>query len=200
MDALPRNNSVEGDPDLAWRLRGILIGGLVVIGAYLLLMLSLVQGAPKPPGLLQAIVSPAIPVEPAALTAAERGRLYVPVYSSIAAGGGASRLDLTATLSVRNVVPSASILIERVDYYDTNGALVRSYLAAPQTLAPLGTLQAIIADKDVQGGTGAKFLVDWAATPGTPAPLAEAVMIGIHGTQGFSFGSPGRSAPRPSEP
>jgi hypothetical protein len=87
-------------------------------------------------------------------------------------------------------------VIERVDYHDTDGVFVRSYLSAPQTLAPLGTLEVVIADKDARGGTGAKFLVDWAAPPGAPAPLAEAVMIGIYGTQGFSFVSPGRPAPR----
>ena len=74
--------------------------------------------------------------------------------------------------------------------------LVRAYLDTPRTLGPLGTFEAVIADKDVQGGTGAKFLVDWAAPAGVPAPLAEAVMIGFSGTQGFSFVSPGRPAPR----
>src|SRR5687767_3974946 len=134
-------------------------------------MSVLVQRAPKAPDLLQAIVSPAGSDAPGPLAATEQGRLYVPVYSSIAAGGGATRVDLTATLSVRNLAPSASLVIERVDYRDTNGVLVRSYLVSPQTLPPLGTLEVVIADSDVQGGTGAKFLVDWAAPPAAPAPL-----------------------------
>lgn len=194
---MPQDNPVEGGSDQTVRLRVLLLGGFVMIAAYVLLMGVLVRRAPKAPDLLQALVSPAGAEAPGALPASERGRHYVPVYSSIAAGGGTTRIDLTATLSVRNLTPSTLLVVERVDYHDTKGALVRSYLSAPQTLAPLGTLEVIIADKDVQGGTGAKFLVDWAAPPGTPAPLTEAVMIGIHGTQGFSFVSHGRPAPRP---
>jgi hypothetical protein len=133
-------------------------------------------------------------LDPASL--ANRGRLYVPAYSSIPAGGGATKVDLTVTLSIRNVSQTAPLLVERVDYYDTTGALVRPFLQGAQTLAPLGTIEVIIADRDVQGGTGAKFLVDWAGPSGSPAPLVEAVMIGILGTQGFSFVSPGRPIPR----
>jgi hypothetical protein len=182
MNAMPQDCSGEGGADQTMRHRVLLVGGVVVMGAYVLLMSVLVQRSPKAPDLLQAIVSPAVVEAPGPLAAAEQGRLYVPVYSSIAAGGGATRLDLTATLSVRNLAPSASLVIERVDYHDTDGVLVPSYLAAPQTLAPLGTLEVVIADKDARGGTGAKFLVDWAAPSGAPAPLAEAVMIGIYGT------------------
>ncbi|GJD97937.1 DUF3124 domain-containing protein [Methylobacterium iners] len=130
------------------------------------------------------------------LVRGRQGRFYVPAYSSIAAGGGATRIDLTVTLSIRNMSQAAPVRIERVDYYGTDGALVRAYLDSPRTLAGLGTLEIVIADKDVQGGTGAKFLVDWSASDGASPPIAEAVMIGFYGAQGFSFTSSGRVAPR----
>lgn len=126
----------------------------------------------------------------------ERGRLYVPVYSSNATGSSATRIDFTATLSIRNVSQATPLLIERVDYHSTSGALVRSYLEEPRTVAPLGTMEVVIADREVQGGTREKFLVDWAGPTGAPGPLTEAVMIGIYGSQGFSFISPGRLVPR----
>lgn len=194
---MPQDRSGEGGADQAVRLRVLLIGGVVVIAGYVLLMSVLVQSAPKAPDFLQAIVSPAGADASGQLGATAQGRLYVPVYSSIAAGGGATRIDLTATLSVRNLAPSESLMIERVDYHDTNGVLIRSYLVVPQTLPPLGTLEVVIADKDVRGGTGAKFLIDWSAPPGVPPPATEAVMIGLYGTHGLSFVSPGRPAPRP---
>jgi len=178
-------------------LRALLVGGAAVIAAYVGLMSVLILRAPKAPDLSQAIVSPAEAEAPGPLIAAERGRLYVPVYSNIAAGGGATKVDLTATLSVRNLSPSGILMIERVDYYDTSGALLRAYLEAPRPLAPLGTLEVVIADADVRGGTGAKFLIDWTAGSGVPAPVAEAVMIGLYGAHGLSFVSPGRPAPRP---
>jgi len=133
------------------------------------------------------------PVDPTSLP--ERGRVYVPAYSSIAAGGGTTKIHLTVTLSIRNLSDNVSLVISRIDYYDTKGVLVRSYLDEPRTLDPLGTAEVIIADRDVHGGTGAKFLVDWSAPTGAPPPLVEAVMIGLYGAQGFSFVSPGRALP-----
>lgn len=168
--------------------------GLAAVG---LLIGSLVTLATTIPEVRNAIVSPAEAEMPGtAGVPMQQGRLYVPAYSSIAAGGGSTRIDLTVTLSIRNVLQAAPVRIERIEYRGTDGALVRDYLEGPRTLAALGTLEVVIADKDVEGGTGAKFLVDWAAPEGTPAPVAEAVMIGIHGTQGFSFISPSRTAPR----
>lgn len=132
----------------------------------------------------------------AAASGAGRGRLYVPIYSSIPAGSGATRIDLAATLSVRNLSARTPLTIERCDYRDGAGKLVRAQIAAPVTIPPLGGFEAVIADKDIAGGVGAKFLVDWSAPAGAPEPLAEAVMIGTYGSMGFSFVSVGRAAPR----
>jgi hypothetical protein len=194
---MPQDGSAKNDGDQAPRLRALLVGGGAVTAAYIVLMSVLADREPKAPDLLHAIVSPAEAEAPGPLAAAERGRLYVPVYSSIAAGGDTTKVDLTATLSIRNLSPSATLLVERVDYHDTSGALVRAYLETPRTLAPLGTLEVVIADKDDRGGTGAKFLINWTAGSGVPAPAAEAVMIGLYGAYGLSFVSPGRPVPRP---
>lgn len=137
------------------------------------------------------------PVCPAsAQESASRGRLYVPVYSSIAAGGGATRIDLAATLSLRNPSSRLPVTIERADYYDTAGKLLRAYLAGPTTVPPLGVYEIVIADRDVAGGSGAKFLIDWTAPRGGAEPIGEAVMIGVVGAAGYSFLSVGRAAPR----
>lgn len=142
-------------------------------------------------GLALALAGPA-----AAQQAVSRGRLYVPVYSSIAAGSGATRIDLAVTLSLRNLSSRLPVTVERADYRDTAGKLVRAYLAKPVTVPPLGAFEAVIAEKDVAGGSGAKFLIDWSAPDGAPAPIAEAVMIGAVGATGYSFVSVGRPAPR----
>jgi hypothetical protein len=173
---------------------------IVLVGAPLLLIPIAVLTSERPESrsvtVLPATVLPAVAasLDPASLV--ERGRLYVPAYSSIYAGRGASQLDLTVTLSLRNPSSTDALLIERVDYLDTTGALVRQYFDEPRPLAPLGTAEIIIPDRDVRGGTGAKFLVDWAGPAASSAPVVEAVMIGILGTHGFSFVSPGRPAAR----
>ena len=44
-----------------------------------------------------------------------------------------------------------------------------------------------IAKSDTAGGSGANFLVEWVSEPGIPAPIAEAVHIGVPSTVGLSF-------------
>jgi hypothetical protein len=171
------------------------LGVAVLVGAPLLFIPLAVLTSERPETRSVSVLpAVAASLDPASLT--ERGRLYVPAYSSIYAGGGAAQIELTVTLSLRNASATDSLLIERVDYLDTTGTLVRRYFDEPRTLAPMGTAEIIIPDRDLRGGTGAKFLVDWAGRAPSLGPVVEAVMIGGHGTQGFSFVSPGRPAPR----
>jgi hypothetical protein len=50
-----------------------------------------------------------------------------------------------------------------------------------------------IAADDVRGGTGANFLVGWAASRPIAEPVIEAVMIGNVGTSGYSFAIQGQA-------
>ena len=45
---------------------------------------------------------------------------------------------------------------------------------------------------DVRGGTGANFVVDWAATGEIAEPAAEALMVGDVGSGHYAFISQGR--------
>ena len=45
---------------------------------------------------------------------------------------------------------------------------------------------------DVRGGTGANFVVDWAATGEIAEPVVEALMVGSVGTGHYAFISQGR--------
>ena len=58
--------------------------------------------------------------------------LYVPVYSHIYTGDKERPFNLAVTLSIRNTDPRSSLRLTAVDYYDTEGRLVRSYLDAPR--------------------------------------------------------------------
>lgn len=104
--------------------------------------------------------------------------VYVPVYSSVADAGGQKRLDFSVTLSIRNVAENAPLVLERIDYHDTAGRLVQHYLQQPVAVRPLGTVEIFIPTDDVRGGTGAKFIVGWAAAGAMPAPVIQAVMVG----------------------
>ena len=120
--------------------------------------------------------------------------VYVPVYSSLYLGLDARRqmVELTATISVRNVSAVHPIVIEWVRYYDSTGRLVRDYLKQPSSLPPLGSVEFVIQRSDTTGGPGANFLIRWKGPAAVDEPLIEAVMLGQSGNAGISFTSAGR--------
>mgnify|MGYP003336617798 CR=1 FL=1 len=120
----------------------------------------------------------------------ESGQTYLPVYSEIYSRNDQRTEQLTATVSMRNT-SADSIYILDASYFDTKGHLIKSYFDKPIYLAPMETVEIIIADTDKKGGTGANFIFDWKIKPGTPLPLFEAIMISTSGSMGISFTSRG---------
>ena len=116
-----------------------------------------------------------------------KGCTYLPVYSQIYQMHASRTYDLTATASIRNMSPKDTIYLQRADYYNAEGCLVRSYLHHTVYLKPLETLAIVISENDRAGGTGSSFLFDWAAQKESDAPLFEGVMISTSGQQGISF-------------
>ena len=148
--------------------------------------------------LVLALLLLAGPVRPAAAEALGRWlgqTVYVPVYSHIFADDRYRDRPflLTATLSVRNTDPERPFTLQRVDYYDSEGALLQRYLEAPITLAPLASTHYIVPESEAKGGAGAKFLIEWQAPAAVNEPIIEAVMIGTKLQQGISFISTGRA-------
>lgn len=117
--------------------------------------------------------------------------VYVPDYAHIYHGSGRNRYALTTTLSVRNTDPDRSITVTSVRYYNTVGELARRFLAQPRRLDPLGTLDFVVAEHDISGGSGANFIVEWSADEPVSEPVIESVMISTRSGQGLSFTSRG---------
>lgn len=118
--------------------------------------------------------------------------VYVPIYSSLHVSDHAEPVDLGATLSLRNVSETVPVVVTAVDYYDSDGNLVRGFLDAPAELGPLATAEFFVARIDRSGGSGANFLVRWGLERPGPDLLVEAVMHGRDGAAGISFVSQGR--------
>src|SRR6478752_3943242 len=106
------------------------------------------------------------------------GGFYVPAYSNVAMSQGKLRVDFSVTLSVHNASETQPLVIKRIAYFDTSGKMVESYLKQPAPLKPLATVTLFIPTDDVRGGTGANFIVDWAATGEIAEPVVEALMVG----------------------
>lgn len=119
-----------------------------------------------------------------------RRLVYAPVYSHIYYEGGAP-FSLETTLSIRNVSVSESIYLRSVEYYDTAGKHVKSYLPHTITLSPLQTIEFLVERRDASGGSGANFLVAWGGPDDADAPLIETVMVGVAGAYGVCFSRTG---------
>lgn len=118
--------------------------------------------------------------------------VYIPAYSHIYHGNKETPLLLSVTLSIRNIDLNNSITIAKVDYFETEGALVKQYITKPLTLGPLGSERFIVPQKDNTGGSGANFIVTWQSDKPTNPPIIESVMIGTQSQLGISFTSRGQ--------
>jgi hypothetical protein len=152
-------------------------------------------------GVSNGSAQPAPPVEQAfanSLTTMPSGNLgvagafYVPVYSSVSMSQGKLRADFSVTLSVHNASETRPLVIKRIAYFDTAGNLVENYLKAPIAMKPFSTIEVFVPTTDVRGGTGANFVMDWAATDEIAEPVVEALMVGGLGSGHYAFISQGR--------
>ncbi|WP_299681606.1 DUF3124 domain-containing protein [uncultured Dokdonia sp.] len=126
----------------------------------------------------------------AALTYPINAEVYVPIYSDIYSKNRNTKILLTATLSIRNTSKKDSLFINTIEYYNTEGTLVRNYIKSPIFLKPLETIDYVIEEEDAEGGSGANFLIDWGAK-NKITPVFQAVMIGMIGQHAFSFTTDG---------
>lgn len=118
--------------------------------------------------------------------------VYVPAYSHIYTWEQNRPMNVTTTLSIRNTDLEHPIIIAAVNYYDTDGRLIRAYLEQPIQLEALSSSEFVVDQDDVSGGSGASFIVEWVAQEQVSEPVIEAIMINAGGNQGVSFVSPGR--------
>jgi len=117
--------------------------------------------------------------------------VYIPAYSHIYHGSKETPLLLSVTLSLRNTDMKHAITVTAVNYHDTKGVLVKEYLQKAMVIGPLSSERFIVPQDDNSGGSGANFIVEWAAQQQVNPPIIEAVMIGTQSQLGISFSSRG---------
>ena len=112
---------------------------------------------------------------------------YVPIYSDIYLNKNDQSSLLSATLSIRNTSLTDSLFVSTIDYYNTEGDLVRPYIDQPIVLSPMSTVNYVVEKEDTSGGPGANFIVEFYSESKTIKPLIQAIMIGITGNKAFAF-------------
>lgn len=122
----------------------------------------------------------------------QNGTFYVPAYSSIFHSDLKWEFNLTVTLSIHNIDMKNSIIIDSIDYYNSAGKIIHSYIRDKKIyLQPMETYNLGIMESDVRGGIGANFIVKWHSTSKSNRPVIETIMISTRGQQGISFTSRG---------
>lgn len=116
----------------------------------------------------------------------ENKTFYVPVYSHIYTSDE-NYVKMGITLSIRNTHLLEDLYIEAIDYYNTEGKLVKSYISQPHILKAMSSIDFIVALDDMSGGNGAKFLVKVASKNQISMPVIQAIMIHSVGNNNFSF-------------
>lgn len=119
------------------------------------------------------------------------GKTYLSVYSQVYSHTEHRKHNLTATVSMRNTSYQDTIYVVDANYYDTHGDLIRSYFEKTIFIAPMETVEIVIDENDVRGGTGGNFMFHWLRMNHTTDPIFEAVMISTSGQQGLSFTTQG---------
>ncbi|WP_201535086.1 DUF3124 domain-containing protein [Psychrobacter immobilis] len=112
---------------------------------------------------------------------------YVPIYSDIYIDSYNQKVLLSATLSIRNTTLKKSLYINKIDYYGTDGELIKSYIKDAIKLPPMATLNYIVEKEESRGGPGADFIIEVEGMDETVRPVIEAVMIGNFSNKAFAF-------------
>jgi hypothetical protein len=116
----------------------------------------------------------------------DKKKLYVPVYSHVYISEN-KYVRLSITLSIRNSDLTKDLYIESIDYYNTEGKLVKQYLSQPHILKPMASMDYVVNLEDMSGGNGAKFLINTASKNKISNPIAQAIMINTLGNSNLSF-------------
>lgn len=119
--------------------------------------------------------------------------VYVPAYSHVYHGDREQPFYLTVTLSIRNTDRVHPITIVSIDYFDSEGKLLRKYLEHEVKLGAMATAHYMVRESDKAGGSGANFIVVWKSEEKITEPIIEAIMIGTSTQQGISFTSRGQA-------
>jgi hypothetical protein len=126
------------------------------------------------------------------LDSLEIGKSYLSIYSQIYSLSQHKKYNLTVMTSLRNTSVKDTIYLFKADYYDTHGELIKTYIRKPVYMLPMETLDIVIKEADITGGTGSNFIFDWKAPKDCPEPIFEAVMSSTVGSQGLSFTTQGK--------
>ncbi len=116
----------------------------------------------------------------------KKSEFYVPVYSHIFYAQD-RYLKLAITLSIRNTDLEKDLYVESIDYYNTEGKLVKQFIKQAHILEPMASVDYVVNLDDMSGGSGANFLINVASKNDITQPIVQAIMINNSGNSDLCF-------------
>lgn len=112
--------------------------------------------------------------------------LYLPIATSYVTDDYS--FNVNSTIFIHNTDPDHAINIVKMDFYNTSGKLVETYLQQPMKLNPsAGTRLHVKNTLTGEEGTVAHFVIQWQADTKVVEPLVRGLLMGARGTRGYSF-------------
>jgi len=118
--------------------------------------------------------------------------IYVSAYSDLYYENQSVKTYFTVILSLRNISFTDTIYFNNIDYYSSEGKLLRKYIDDVLVLRPMESMEYIVQESEREGGTGANFVVSYSAKANLKnPPFIETVMMGNLDNYRFAFMSRG---------
>jgi hypothetical protein len=118
--------------------------------------------------------------------------LYLPVYAYIQYGdldrsGTARQLQVSALVSIHNTDLDKPITLLSARYFGTDGKFLRNFVASPRVLKPMETLEFLVERREVSGGSGSNFVIQWESAAAVSPPLAQALHVEVQTNRAVVF-------------
>jgi hypothetical protein len=129
---------------------------------------------------------------PSQLAAAEMstgGTIFVPAYRSFYQIYGSTRdsYALTSTAFLHNIDPKQSIEVLSIEFFDSEGKLIKNLLEAPLLIKPRNSKEITIQPRTQPEDCAAHLSVHWKSSHPANTPLVEVLMVGQVLNRGISF-------------
>jgi hypothetical protein len=118
--------------------------------------------------------------------------LYLPIYAFIRYGdldnsGAARQLPVSSLVSIHNTDLDKPVTVLSARYYSTEGKFLRNFVSSPRILKPMETLEVLVERRDVVGGSGANFVIQWEAAVPVSPPLVQALHVELQTNRAIVF-------------
>jgi hypothetical protein len=147
----------------------------------------------RPLAALFLILSSLLPCIAVAQRALSNGQhLYLPIYSIVQYGdrdrsGAARELPVSSLVSVHNTDLDRPIRLLAARFYATDGKFLRDFVPSPRVLKPMETVEFLVERRDVVGGSGANFVIQWEAAEPVSPPLVQALHVEMQTNRAIVF-------------